>query len=281
MKLTINALGQDINVADPFPAQGLLSITVPQGTSVSTNVSQDQLYRLAPQLADLESRVLPSGAPIMTWSVAPETGADARAEDAVPPVLSYMHPGQLSVGSGNVGVVLHGAGLLANQTKASVLIGTGAGSVLYTAVNPGSGGNSVTVKHVNDGPSQALSVTVSGSNVTVHLATNGSSVPTSTAAQVIAAVAAAASAAALVVGTVPNGAGTAQVAAATNLAGGKGGGVTVQVNGVTMPLTSITDTAITFTVTAGNMTGTAANDCVNVVYTAGLWTSDLSCIVVA
>ncbi len=45
--------------------------------------------------------------------------------------------------------------------------------------------NKVTVKYQNDGASQSLTCTASGKAVTVHLATNGSSVPTSTANSVV------------------------------------------------------------------------------------------------
>jgi hypothetical protein len=56
----------------------------------------------------------------------------------------------------------------------------------------------VTVTYVNDGPSQPLTISVSGKAITVHLATNGSSVITSTGNDVVAAVNASGPASALV-----------------------------------------------------------------------------------
>lgn len=70
--------------------------------------------------------------------------------------------------------------------------------IMYRALAGGTGGNSIRVAHVNDGASQPLTVTDSGNDITVHLATNGSSVVTSTANDVVAAVNAHAGASALV-----------------------------------------------------------------------------------
>ncbi len=112
-----------------------------------------------------------------------------------------------------------------NATKATLttsLPGTN-DDLTYTAVSYGSGGNAITVAYTNDGANIPLSVSVSGSAITVHLATNGSGNVTSTAAQVAAAIAASSTAAAKV--TVANatgndGSGVVSVMAPTNLSGG-------------------------------------------------------------
>lgn len=70
--------------------------------------------------------------------------------------------------------------------------------LLYTAQLPGSAGNNIRIKHVQAGISTSLSVSVSTNDITVNLATNGSGVATSTAAQVLAAVQASTPASALV-----------------------------------------------------------------------------------
>lgn len=104
---------------------------------------------------------------------------------------------------------------------------TGANNdLVFTAVTKGPRGNDITVRYVDPGAaSAALSVSVSGSAITVNLATNAGSAITSTAAQVKAAIDAKAEAAALV--TVANaaandGSGVVTALAATNLAGGVG-----------------------------------------------------------
>lgn len=61
----------------------------------------------------------------------------------------------------------------------------------YTARNKGRAGNDISVTHVNPGAaSQPLTVSVSGKDITISLATNGASAITSTALTVAAAVAA-------------------------------------------------------------------------------------------
>lgn len=69
---------------------------------------------------------------------------------------------------------------------ASLIIGTEqTNAVHYTAVNPGTGGNSIRIWHHNPGtPLQSLSVNVSGSDIEVSLETDGSSNNVSTPAQV-------------------------------------------------------------------------------------------------
>lgn len=97
----------------------------------------------------------------------------------------------------------------------------------YTAVPAGRLGNAIFVEYINPGTNNAvLSVTVSGFTVTVHLATNGSAVITSTAAQVKAAIEASPEASALV--TVAhragnNGTGVVTAMAGQDLADGNGG----------------------------------------------------------
>lgn len=93
-------------------------------------------------------------------------------------------------------------------------------AITYSAVAFGAAGNAVTIALLDPGlPSQALSVTVSGSAISVHLATDGGSLITSTATDVVAAIQASAAASALV--TVSGSGLTALVAlAATHLAGG-------------------------------------------------------------
>lgn len=104
---------------------------------------------------------------------------------------------------------------------ATKTIGIGPAGIIYTAKTAGTAGNSITVAYVNGGANQSLSVGVSSSAITVNLATDASSVITSTATQVKAAVDAYGAATALV-GTALVGTGDGLVSAvtATNLAGG-------------------------------------------------------------
>lgn len=112
-----------------------------------------------------------------------------------------------------------------DEVLASVEIGASNSKLKFTAPeNSGATGNQVTITTVKpSGNNAALSVTVSGKAITISLATDGSSVATSTAAQVRTAFMAAAPAAALAtcsLGTGSNGSGLYAVHAVAQLTGG-------------------------------------------------------------
>lgn len=122
---------------------------------------------------------------------------------------------------------LGAAGTKASLTTA--LTGTN-NDLVFTAVQPGADGNQITVQYVNAGASQALSVAFTSTlgpsrQIVVTLATDGSSVITSTAAQVAAAVNAHAKAqnhVQVANAAANDGTGLVTVLAATPLAGGTG-----------------------------------------------------------
>ncbi len=104
----------------------------------------------------------------------------------------------------------------ATDTKATLVQGVAPAALVFTAKSVGVLGNLITVHLRSPGTaSAALAVVVTGTAIVVNLATNASSVVTSTAAQVIAAIVASSPANALVaVANAPGSAGTG-VAAAT------------------------------------------------------------------
>lgn len=110
-------------------------------------------------------------------------------------------------------------------TLTTSLAGTN-NDLVFTARDPGSKGNGITVAYVDPGAaSQSLAVTVSGSAISVSLATNAGSAITSTAAQVKTAIEALFNADRLVV--ISNaggndGTGVVTALSATALAGGAG-----------------------------------------------------------
>lgn len=71
-------------------------------------------------------------------------------------------------------------------------------NLVFTADTAGTAGNNIRIRYVVAGNNTALSVSVSSSDITVNLATNGSGIPTSTAAQVLAAINASGPASALI-----------------------------------------------------------------------------------
>jgi hypothetical protein len=114
-------------------------------------------------------------------------------------------------------------GILTGAALTTALTGAN-NDLIFTAIPSGAEGNAITIAYIDPAAaSAALSVVVTGHAIVVNLATDGSSVITSTAAQIAAAIAASAAAAALV--NVANaaantGAGVVTALAATALSGG-------------------------------------------------------------
>lgn len=120
-----------------------------------------------------------------------------------------------------------------DATLTTALTGTN-NDLTFTGKPRGALGNVITVAYVNAGASQTLLVTVTGNAISVRLATNGSSVITSTASQVLAAIIASAPATALVTAVLAvgnTGAGVVTALTATNLAGGSGTNIITTNNG--------------------------------------------------
>jgi hypothetical protein len=119
---------------------------------------------------------------------------------------------------------LENLNILCGQIKAQLVVHSpmANGNVTYVADVGGTGGNSIRVRHINPGPSQPLTVSVSGQDITVSLETDGLGNVISTAAAVAAAVMADPAANALVdVVAEGTGGGIAGVLPSfTNLAGG-------------------------------------------------------------
>ena len=98
--------------------------------------------------------------------------------------------------------------------------------IVYTAKTKGEYGNDITVRYVVSGNNTPLTVSVTGTAITVNSATDGSAAATSTADQVKAAIEASGDAAALVTvadAAANDGSGTIVALAATALTGGARG----------------------------------------------------------
>lgn len=114
--------------------------------------------------------------------------------------------------------------LRAAPVGGSVTLGSGNSAVIFsTQAWRGSASNSIRVRIVVAGVSTPLTVTVSGNDITINSATNGSSAATTTATQAAAAVNANQTARDLVLATAGGtGAGVVVAAGFTNLTGGTG-----------------------------------------------------------
>lgn len=127
-----------------------------------------------------------------------------------------------------------------------ILTGTRAtltvGNIIYTARQGGTGGNSITITVVDSASNNvALSIGVASSAITVNLATDGASAPTSTGAQVLAALQASAAAMALVEVAGTGTMSTVQAAASVaSLAGGAAAAALVVGNEMNLNITDMT-----------------------------------------
>lgn len=116
-----------------------------------------------------------------------------------------------------------------DAVSATLQTGTpGTNAIVWTAQAPGIGGNAVSIALVAEGNDTPLSVEVINTAVTVHLATDGTGVVTSTAGEVVAAVMAHLSASVLV-SAISENTGVVTAVVADNLAGGTDAGDALEV----------------------------------------------------
>lgn len=179
-------------------------------------------------------------------------------------------------------IVLEGRNLLQGQTFATLTLGTGTSEIVITAHKPGLAGNDFTVEVTASGGGETAVLTGSALVLDVD---DG----TSTADAIVTLINAAAATCDGYLRAVSGGVGTVHpVAAAANLAGGNGDGLTVLVsgvealpanNGTTSSVTSVDDGTITCTVPAltGETPARAAADIVGIIIESdGLRTQQLS-----
>lgn len=109
------------------------------------------------------------------------------------------------------------------HAEATTQTGVPDGDLVFTAVAVGATGNDITVSYSALGASQPLTIDVTGSAITVNMATDGGSVVTSTASDVLAALNADVNASALITTTLApgnDGSGVLSAGIFTQLAGG-------------------------------------------------------------
>ena len=204
--LTMQPNVEKNDISDPRRAkrgQVLYSISDPQSTTGTLNLLSVSQRSIAMNLmGDIEEVTTGSG--------------------AVSGELIYLEPDySAQLANKNVSAVTLDSGV-----KATLATGTEVSdnAITWTAIAPGTDGNSISVELIDPSANNAaLSVSVSGTDITVNLATGPTGTITSTAAQVMAAIAASSEAAALVTtadtGT-SDGSGAVVAAASANLASG-------------------------------------------------------------
>ena len=179
-KLIITAKEKgDVIVQDPFPAEGLLTLTIPKGTTKELVVSKGQHQRMKYQLAALELNGM------LTYDVEFED-FDTRSENADLeglPNIDYVTTNTVAV-AGQTGIDMFGPNIQGENEFASLVIGDAAypdRSIEVTALLPGYQGNEISVEVVDTGGG-GLSVAVAAKKITVDQGGSGSDATTVKAA---------------------------------------------------------------------------------------------------
>lgn len=235
-KLTITALNSDVNIQDPYPAEGQFSLKVAAGQTKTVDfLHWAQFQRIGPQLATLEA------AHKLTYHVG-VSPLDSRPQEADLeglPNIDYLDQPTIAV-AGQVGLKLYGPKLEGyGQIFATLDLGNRAididAVVEVRALLPGYDGNKYSVEVVDTGGG-GLTVAVAVDKITVDQGGSGSDATT-----VAAAINAHVTAKTMVFCSVPGtGANVVAVKTETNLAGGVGSGVTLTCGGFPCTITAIT-----------------------------------------
>jgi hypothetical protein len=253
-KLTIDAITCHVNVQDPNPIEGVLSIQAVPGTPASRDISWSQFQRLRDQLTSLEE------AGVLFYTIE-ATAKDTRAESSdlvglpnIDLINTLAKP--FSKGAGvTTGAILTGTNLHGGQTKADVVMGAPAapnGHITFEAIIPGTEGNDISVEFLTGG---VEAVGVAANKISVTLNTG-----VSTYSSIEASVNGHAAASLLVKATKGGtGADIAAIEDETHLANGQGGGIALTLGALAAIITEVADDGLTITFTFDVSTLTAGD----------------------
>lgn len=234
-KLTITALTNDVNIQDPYPAEGQLSLKVAAGQTKTIDfIHWAQFQRIGPQLEALESaRKLE-----YQVSVSPLDSRPQESDLEGLPNIDYLEAASIAV-AGASGVKMHGPILEGyGQEFATLDLGDGSDPnavVTVRALLPGYDGNKYSVEVVDTGGG-GLAISVAADKITVDQGGSGSDATT-----VAGAINGHGTASTMVFCTAGGtGGGTVALQDETNLTGGIGSGVTLTCGGFPCTITAIT-----------------------------------------
>lgn len=234
-KLTITALASDVNIQDPYPAEGQLSLKIGAGQTKTLDfIHWAQFQRIGPQLAALEAALKLE----YQVSVSPLDSRPQESDLEGLPNIDYLDQASVAV-AGQVGLKLYGPVLEGyGQEFATLDLGDGSDPnavVTVRALLPGYDGNKYSVEVVDTGGG-GLAVSVAADKITVD---QGGSASDATA--VTGAINAHATAKTMVFCTAGGtGGGTVAVQAEANLADGVGSGIALTCGGFPCTITAIT-----------------------------------------
>jgi hypothetical protein len=231
LQLTVTAKLSDVVLQDPFPSDGMWTLTVPAGQVKTVVISWDQFQRIASQVHLLEQ------AGFCTVQMESIQNGEVRGQEndlVGMPALDHVYvsgggSGAVLALTGVVDLFLMGDQLLAQQDIAHVVLGdplTPNACVDFISPTPGVAANDISVEIVDDAVPGPITVAFAGGVVTIDL---HSTVITSANLAILlnATVPPTGTRGVLHVVRVGTGAGNVLVSARAALAGGSGAGLSV------------------------------------------------------
>lgn len=170
LQLTITAKTSPVVLQDPFPSDGAWSLSVAPLISKSVVISWDQFQRIAGQISALEQ------AGLCVAEIATVASGEVRGQEndlVGMPSIDIVSPGAITF-TGEVGVLITGDQLLAQQTIAAVTLGnplTPTACITFESVTPGVQGNDISVEIIDTAPivPAPAVITVVGTEVLIDL----------------------------------------------------------------------------------------------------------------
>lgn len=168
LQLTVTAKLSDVVLQDPFPSDGMWTLSVEAGHTKSVQVSWDQFQRVASQVDLLER------AGFCTVTIETLLNGEVRGQEndlIGMPAIDRVSKFTLAV-TGETSLVIEGDQLIAQQGIAHAVLGdvlTPTACVDFRSPTPGVQGNDLQVEILSSGAPGPVTVAVVGSVVTINL----------------------------------------------------------------------------------------------------------------
>jgi hypothetical protein len=174
LQLTVTAKLSDVVLQDPFPSDGMWSLSVLAGHTKVVTISWDQFQRIANQIALLEQ------AGFCTVTIEAITNGEVRGQEndlVGMPAIDWVYITGGGAGSaipalGTADLYIVGDQLLAQQGIAHLIVGdplTPDARIEFLSPTPGVQGNDLQVEITDDGIPGLMTITVVGTRVSIEL----------------------------------------------------------------------------------------------------------------
>lgn len=174
LQMTVTAKLSDVVLQDPFPADGMWSLTVLAGHTKTVTISWDQFQRIANQIALLEQ------AGFCTVTIEAIVNGEVRGQEndlVGMPAIDWVHTlaggGGASIPAlGTADIYLVGDQLFAQQGIAHLMVGdplTPDAQIEFFSPTPGVQGNDLQIEITDDAVPGPMAITVVGNRVSIEL----------------------------------------------------------------------------------------------------------------